>query len=48
VLIVSFELDELLTLADRILVMFRGKIAGEFSRATVDRSRIGELMAGKL
>jgi ABC-type uncharacterized transport system ATPase subunit len=46
VLLVSFELDELFALADRILVMYRGAIAGEFSRASYDRGRIGELMAG--
>ena len=31
VLVVSSELDELLSLCDRILVMFNGKIMGEFS-----------------
>lgn len=31
VLVVSSELDEILALADRILVLFHGKIAGEFS-----------------
>jgi simple sugar transport system ATP-binding protein len=46
VLIVSTELDEILALSDRILVMFRGRIAGEFAagRATVDD--IGLAMAG--
>jgi simple sugar transport system ATP-binding protein len=46
VLLVSFELDEVLALSDRILVMYRGGIAGEFGREQFDRSRIGELMAG--
>jgi simple sugar transport system ATP-binding protein len=46
VLLVSFELDEILTLADRILVLYRGRIAGEFERAAVDRAQIGRLMAG--
>jgi ABC-type uncharacterized transport system ATPase subunit len=46
VLLISFELDEVLALSDRILVMYRGAIAGEFSRAAFDRARIGALMAG--
>ena len=46
VLLISFELDEILTLADRVLVLYRGAIAGEFSRANIDRVAIGRLMAG--
>ncbi|MBD5605364.1 MAG: ATP-binding cassette domain-containing protein, partial [Candidatus Eremiobacteraeota bacterium] len=46
VLLVSFELDEVLALADRILVMYRGSIAGSFERGAFDRARIGALMAG--
>ncbi len=46
VLLVSFELDEVLALADRILVLFRGAIVGAFERADFDRARIGALMAG--
>jgi general nucleoside transport system ATP-binding protein len=46
VLLVSFELDEILALSDRVLVMYRGKIAGEFERGSFDRARIGALMAG--
>jgi simple sugar transport system ATP-binding protein len=46
VLLISFELDELFALSDRILVLFRGEIAGEFARAAFDRGRIGALMAG--
>ncbi len=45
VLIVSSELDEVLALADRILVMFRGRIVGE-RPAGADRDEIGLLMAG--
>ena len=45
VLIVSTELDEIMALADRILVMFRGRIVGEFpARASV--KDIGLAMAG--
>jgi simple sugar transport system ATP-binding protein len=46
ILLVSFELDEILALADRVLVMYRGGIAGSFARAEIDRARIGRLMAG--
>ncbi len=46
ILLISFELDEILTLADRILVMYRGKVVGNFERAQVDRGEIGRLMAG--
>ena len=46
VLLVSFELDEVLALSDRVLVLYRGAIAGEFERAAFDRARIGALMAG--
>ncbi len=46
VLLISFELDEILTLADRIAVMYRGAIVGTFERANVDRGAIGRLMAG--
>jgi ABC-type uncharacterized transport system ATPase subunit len=46
VLLISFELDEIFALADRMYVMFGGKIVGEFARAAIDRGRIGALMAG--
>jgi len=46
ILLISFELDEILTLADRVLVMYRGKVVGNFTRSEVDRAAIGRLMAG--
>jgi general nucleoside transport system ATP-binding protein len=46
VLLISFELDELLSIADRIAVMYRGRIVGEFERDAFDRGAIGRLMAG--
>lgn len=46
VLLISFELDELLAVADRIVVMYRGRITGTFERNAFDRSEIGRLMAG--
>ncbi len=45
VLIVSSELDEVLALADRIAVMYRGRIVGE-RPGGADRDEIGLLMAG--
>ena len=45
VLIVSSELDEIMALSDRILVMYQGRIAGEFeSSATI--TEIGLAMLG--
>jgi simple sugar transport system ATP-binding protein len=46
VLLISFELDEILNLADRVLVMYRGAIVGSFDRASVNRAHIGRMMAG--
>jgi general nucleoside transport system ATP-binding protein len=46
VLLVSFELDEVLTLSDRILVMYEGRIVAEFNRGQVTESELGLKMAG--
>lgn len=46
VLLVSVELDEILALADRIIVMFDGHVTGELSAAEADERKIGLLMAG--
>jgi simple sugar transport system ATP-binding protein len=43
--LVSTELDEVLGLADRIAVMYRGRIQGEVESGT-PAERIGMLMAG--
>jgi len=45
VLIVSTELDEVVGLADRIAVMYRGKIVGIVD-ADTSRATLGEMMAG--
>jgi simple sugar transport system ATP-binding protein len=45
VVLVSTELDEVLALADRIAVMYRGRIAGEVPAGT-PADQIGVLMAG--
>jgi ABC-type uncharacterized transport system ATPase subunit len=46
VLLVSVELDEILSLSDRILVMFDGQIMGEILAKDADEREIGLLMAG--
>jgi simple sugar transport system ATP-binding protein len=46
VLLVSTELDEVLALADRIIVVFRGSIVGTVARADATREHLGLLMAG--
>jgi len=48
VLIVSSELDEIMSLSDRILVMFEGRIVAEFdaSAGPVDKNAVGLAMAG--
>ncbi|HSW09257.1 ABC transporter ATP-binding protein [Aquabacterium sp.] len=46
VLVVSSELDEILALADRVLVMDRGRIAGELPIEDCTEQALGCLMAG--
>jgi simple sugar transport system ATP-binding protein len=46
ILLVSSELDEILALADRILVMSGGRITGALERAEASERRIGLMMAG--
>ena len=45
VLLVSVELDEIMALADRILVMFEGRIVGEVTGAEADARTLGLMMA---
>jgi ABC-type uncharacterized transport system ATPase subunit len=45
VLLISFELDEIIALADRIDVLHGGRFVGSFDRTNLDRARIGTLMA---
>jgi simple sugar transport system ATP-binding protein len=46
ILIVSTELDEVLALADRILVMFRGRVVAERTPEATTPAELGLLMAG--
>lgn len=46
VLLVSLELDEVMSVADRILVMFDGRIVGELDPKTTTPEELGLYMAG--
>ena len=46
VLLISEDLDEILTLGDRIAVMYEGAIVGETTRAEASVEELGLLMAG--
>jgi len=46
ILLISTELEELLNLADRIAVMFEGRIVGAVNAATASVEEIGRMMAG--
>ena len=46
ILLVSVELDEIMSLSDRIAVMFDGQIMGERLPAETDEKKLGLMMAG--
>ena len=46
ILLVSVELDEIMSLSDRILVMFDGHIVGELATKDADERTLGLMMAG--
>ena len=46
VLLISLELDEIMSLSDRILVIYEGEIVGEFNPKTVSRNELGLYMSG--
>lgn len=47
ILLVSFELSEVLTLSDRIKILFDGKIIGETTPDETNDTELGLMMAGK-
>ncbi|GAB3876050.1 hypothetical protein GCM10029964_021870 [Kibdelosporangium lantanae] len=47
ILLVSEQLDELLTLSDRIVVLYRGEVAGETPGGPDNREAVGTLMLGR-
>lgn len=48
VLLVSSELDEILALSDRVLVMAQGRITGALDIADCNEERLGLMMAGEV
>ncbi len=46
VLLISEDLDELFTLSDRLLVLYGGRLVGEFTPAETDIYSVGHLMTG--
>jgi simple sugar transport system ATP-binding protein len=46
ILLISEDLEELLALSDRLVVMYEGELVGEFDAATADVEEVGALMAG--
>lgn len=46
IFLISLELDEVMSLSDRIAVMYDGKIVGTFDQDDADEKKIGLLMAG--
>ncbi len=46
VLLISEDLDELFTLSDRLLVLYGGRIVGEFKPSETDVYEVGHLMTG--
>ena len=45
-LLISAEIEEILAVADRVAVMYRGRIMGEMKRGEVDLERLGLMMGG--
>lgn len=46
VLLISLELDEVMNVSDRILVMYEGELVGEFNPKTTDVQTLGLYMSG--
>ena len=46
VVVISEDLDEVMTICDRVLVVYEGRVAGEVDPRTASREAIGLLMAG--
>jgi simple sugar transport system ATP-binding protein len=46
ILLISEDLDEILALSDRVVVMYEGRIVGEAPRERMDVRQIGAMMAG--
>jgi simple sugar transport system ATP-binding protein len=46
IILISTNIDEIIDLADRVMVMYRGSIAAEFNRDNVSKEKIGDCMQG--
>lgn len=46
ILLISFELDEVMDVSDTIAVIYHGQIAGTFAQGSVGEGQLGLLMAG--
>ena len=46
ILMVSVEIEEVMSLADRIAVMFDGEIVGQLDAADATETKLGLMMAG--
>ncbi len=46
IILISSELTEIMSLSDRVIVMFKGEISGELSPKSVDMMQVGLYMAG--
>lgn len=47
VLVLSFDLDEVLDLSDRLVVLYQGRIVGNFRSGEISRTELGLLMGGR-
>ncbi len=48
ILLISEDLDEIMALSDRIIVMYEGEIVGEVARADANVNQLGLMMAGAI
>jgi len=46
ILLISFELDEIMDVADKMAIIYAGKNVGEFDQGTITEEQAGLLMAG--
>ena len=47
ILLISSDLDELITLSDRIYIFFEGKVSAEIKQSEFDACKIGQYMLGQ-
>jgi simple sugar transport system ATP-binding protein len=47
ILLMSEDLDELVSLSDRIVVLYEGRVVGRMDGAAADPEHLGMLMAGR-